>query len=487
MRKTRLRRTTLLIIGMTAFLAGLGLARTRLQLDASWVWLSAILLIVAVWRKHFSVILLTAVFGLTLGWWRGSGYMQRLAGYGPLNKRAVIITGRADTDGIYDGSQLSFDLTNITVHDPEEINLVGKIGVKGFGEAAIYRGDIVQAEGKLYPTRGSKQATIGFAQIKVLQRSTSKLEKVRRDFLAGMYSALPEPLASFGLGLLIGQRSTIPEAVNKQLSTVGLTHVVAVSGYNLTIIMGGVYIFLKKRSKYQTTILSALLVGLFLLFTGFSPSIVRAAIVSLLGLAAAYYGHHFRPMVVLLLAAVLTAGWYPIYLWSDIGWYLSFLAFFGVLIVAPLVIKRIYKKGKQPRGLTNIFIETLCAQLMTLPLIMYIFGQISIVSLPANLLVVPLVPLAMATSFAAALGGMIAPFVAGWFAWPAKILMTYMLDVVSLLARVPHALAQRTINVQQILMIYSLILVMALVLWRKTISKNGIVTGVINRHFKGVK
>jgi len=487
MRKIRFRRTTLFIVGMTAFLAGLGLARTRLSLDVNWVWLSAILLIIAIWRRHFSIVFFVAIFGLTLGWWRGTGYIQKLANYDSLNKRAVIVTGRADTDGIYDGSQLSFDLTNITVHDPEEINLIGKIGVKGFGEAAIYRGDIVQAEGKLYPTRGSRQASISYSQIKVLQRSTSKLEKVRRDFLAGMYSALPEPLASFGLGLLIGQRSTIPDAVNKQLSAVGLTHVVAVSGYNLTIIMNGVYFFLKKRSKYQSTLLSAILIGLFLLFTGFSPSIVRAAIVSLLGLVAAYYGHHFRPLVILLLAAVLTAGWYPIYLWSDIGWYLSFLAFFGVLIVAPLAIKRLYKKGKQPRMLTNVFIETLAAQMMTLPLIMYIFGQISIVSLPANLLVVPLVPLAMAAAFVAALGGMIVPFMAGWFAWPAKILMTYMLDIVNLLARVPHALSQRTINVPQMLMIYAMIVVVAIVLWRKTISKNGIVTGVINRHFKGVK
>lgn len=142
-----------------------------------------------------------------------------------------------------------------------------------------------------------------------------------------MQSALPEPAASFGLGLLIGQRSTIPKSVSLQLAAVGLTHVVAVSGYNLTIIMRAVRKLLRKRSKYQSTVASLLLIGIFLLFTGFSASIVRAAIVSTLSLWAWYYGRTFRPIVLILLAAVITAGVYPIYLWSDIGWYLSFLAF----------------------------------------------------------------------------------------------------------------------------------------------------------------
>ena len=137
--------------------------------------------------------------------------------------------------------------------------------------------------------------------------------------------------------------------------------------------------------------------------------------------------------------------------------------------------------------LTYVLIETMAAQLMTLPLIMYIFGQISIVSLPANILVVPLVPFAMATAFVAALGGMFVPFMAGWFAWPAKLLMTYMLDVANLLSRIPNALSQRSLNIPQMLFIYVVILIVAVVLWRKTLGKNGIVKNVTNGHFKGVK
>ena len=342
----------------------------------------------------------------------------------------------------------------------------------------MYRGDRLQVEGKLYPTRGSRQASISFAQLKVLTRSGSPIESARRNFQTGMFSALPEPLASFGLGLLIGQRNTLPKTVNDQLTAVGLTHIVAVSGYNLTIIMTGLALFLRKRSKYQSTILSLLLIGLFLLFAGLSASIVRAALVSILSLWAAYYGRKFRPLLLILLAAALTAGWYPLYLWADIGWYLSFFAFFGVLVIEPLIINRFYD-GQQPKFLTAVLIETVSAQIMALPLIMYIFGQVSIIALVANVLIVPLVPLAMLMVFAAALAGMLAPTVAGWVAWPARILLTYMLDLISLLARVPHALAQQALPLPRMLGLYVIILAIVLVLWSKTRHKNDTITEII--------
>jgi len=473
--KFRFRRTTLLIVAMVAFLCGLGLARTHIAIAGSWIWLSLMLAVVVLRQKRFASLFFIALLGLSLGWWRGSVYIRQLSAYQPLIKRPVIMTAQADTDAIYSKSQLSFDVRRIHVQEPIRATLVGKMGIKGFGERAVYRGDILQIEGKLYPTRGSRQASISYAQLKVLQRSHSTIENLRRRFQTGMLSALPEPLASFGLGLLIGQRNTLPQTATEQLKSVGLTHIVAVSGYNLTIIMSAVYLVLKKRSKYQSTILSLGLIGLFLLFTGFSPSIVRAAIVSGLSICALYYGHRFRPLLLLLLAATMTAGWYPIYIWADIGWYLSFLAFFGVLIIGPLIIKRIYDK-KQPRLITTVVIATLSAQLMTLPLIMYIFGEVSLIALPANVLIVPLVPLAMAVSFVAALGGMLVPSVAGWLAWPAKILLTYMLDMVNLLARIPHALTQRRLSLTYMVLFYAIIAACTLIIWSKVKKKNGIIT-----------
>jgi competence protein ComEC len=473
----KLKRTTLIMLGLGAFLAGIALARTKLLIDPIVVWLCLAFIFAVYRRSQTATAVCIVLFGLSLGWWRGQSYMVEVAKYQPLYRQNVTVVGVADTDGIYNGSQLSFDLTKLQVTHPYQTELVGKVAVKGFGATAVYRGDIVQVSGNLYPTRGSRQASLSYANMAIIERSGSAVENIRHRFIAGMYNALPEPLASFGLGLLVGQRNTLPQEVSDQLSAVGLTHIVAVSGYNLTIIMLAVAVMLKGRSKYQITLLSAILIIMFLLFTGFSASIVRAAIVSGLALLAAYYGRKFRPLMLILLAAALTAGWYPIYIWSDIGWYLSFLAFFGVLIIAPLVTVRIYKV-KEPKLVALVVIETICAQIMALPLIMYIFGEVSLISLVANVLIVPLVPLAMLLSFVAALGGMFVPSLAGWIAWPAKILLTYMLDLVNIMSRVPHALAPSSLPLPKLIFVYLVVISAVFALWAKTRHKNATITDI---------
>lgn len=471
-----IRRTTIIIIGLIAFLAGLGLARTKLTVHPAWILLSLTFVIVTIRRNRLAAAVCLAIFGLSLGLWRGSLYMQQLGKYQPYYNQKVTLRGTAETDGVYGkGSQLSFDLKNIEVIEPKEDQLVGKVSVRGFGANAIYRSDKVEASGRLYKTRGGRQASISYSQIRVIGRSISTVEKMRLNFQAGMLNALPEPAASFALGLLVGQRSTLPEQVNEQLSTAGLTHIVAVSGYNLTIIILAVSYVLKGRSKYQATAVSVALIILFLLFTGFSASIVRAAIVSGLAITAGYYGRKFRPLLLILLAAALTAGWYPIYIWSDIGWYLSFLAFFGVLIIAPLLTKRIYK-ARQPKLVALVAIESISAQIMALPLIMYIFGEISLISIVANILIVPLVPLAMLLSFVAGFGGSLVPVFSGWVAWPAKILLTYMLDLINILSRVPNALATQSVSLTALIMIYTLVIVFVIIMARRVRSINATIT-----------
>lgn len=403
--------------------------------------------------------------------------MGKLRPYEQVMRKSVVVRVRAENDAVYgNNGQLSFDGAHVRLHEPFEDELTGRLKIQGFGESAVYRGDLVEVSGKPYPTRGSRQATLSYAALKVLGRNHSPIDTVRRRFAAGMASVLPEPHASFALGLLIGQRTTLPKRFTDNLSAVGLTHIIAVSGYNLTIIVRATRRFGKKRSKYQVTLLSLLLIGSFLLVTGFSASIVRAALVSLLSLWAWYYGRAFRPLLLLALAAALTAGWNPLYIWSDIGWYLSFLAFYGVLILVPLVVRRLYGADKQPRSLTLLFYETIGAQVMTAPLILYIFKEVSLVALVSNLLVVPLVPLAMLLALVAGLGGMIMPALGGWLALPASFLLAYMIEVVNALARLPHALLSKALPLLHMLVVYAGVAVASFGLWRKTASKYDTIT-----------
>jgi len=412
---------------------------------------------------------LLATLSMGVGWWRGSIYMEKLAVHQSLHYQKVVLLGQATEDAVYgERYQLEFSLSKLRVISPIAESLVGNLTVRGFGESAVYRGDIVKVEGSLYPTRGNNLGSVSFAKLEVVARDGFWLNRLRRNFAAGMQSALPEPVASFGLGLLIGQRSTLPEGTSEQLRHVGLTHIIAVSGYNLTIIVMACRRLFAKRSKFQATTACLALIGVFLLITGSSPPIVRAAIISLLSIAAWYYGRNIKPFVLLLVAATATVIANPIYLWGNISWYLSFLAFFGVLVLAPLISKRLLGK-KEPSVLVGILLESTCASILVIPYILYIFGQVSLVSLPANLLVVPLIPIAMLLALFAGLGGMLLPAVAGWLAWPANIVMTFMLDVANLFSRIPHAFAQN-IGFPLTYMISSYLMIgfVCLILWSKT-------------------
>jgi competence protein ComEC len=210
---------------------------------------------------------------------------------------------------------------------------------------------------------------------------------------------------------------------------------------NLTILLRSADRVAGKRSKRLKLLLSIGLIALFLLFAGTSASIVRAAIVSMLSIAAGYYGRSFKPMVLILLAAALTAFANPFYVWSDVSWYLSFLAFYGVMVLAPLIQKRWSERWKESL-VAAVALESICAEAMTLPYILHVFGQMSFVGLVANVLVVALVPLAMLLTLIAGLAGMLLAPIMGWLAWPARILLTYMLDVASLLSHVPHVFVQ---------------------------------------------
>lgn len=470
------------MVGLTAFLAGLGLARTGWMIELLWVMPAFLLLIFSKRRKDLVTLIAALLFGLGLGWWRGAVFMNQLEPFRELTGERVVFQASVESDAVYSyQGQLSFDVGRIEFLEPFQAKTPGRITVRGLGENAIYRGDTLRIEGTLLPTRGSRQARMSFASFKVIERSSAPMEKVRRDFVAGMETALPEPSASFGLGLLLGYRTTLPESLNEELKAVGLTHIIAVSGYNLTVIVRSVRRMLRKRSKYQQFIIASLLILLFLSVTDFSASIVRASIVSGLSLGAWYYGRTFKPLLILLLSGVVTAAWNPLYVWSDIGWYLSFLAFFGVLIVAPMMVKLIYRNRREPHELIMIGLETTAAQLLTAPLGLYIFGTTSSVALLSNIVIGPLTPFVMVLSLVAGLSGMTFPILAGWLALPARWLLGYMLDIVNLMARIPHALVEQSITLTQMLLMYGLIIVVTVLLSRKTAKLHAIITDKIPR------
>lgn len=463
----KIRRSTVVMAGLVAFLAGL--AYVKISNNSSIILINICFLFVNlfVWRNNSKGILPALYISLffCLGCFRGLTYIKKLQVGNHLVGQSVTIEVTAREDAVYsDRKQLIFSSNKIEVLSPKIAKLTGNIEVEGFGVPMVYRGDRIKATGRLFSKRGDNQFGISFASLQIVHIDKSSINKVRRRFTAGLQNVLPEPLASFSLGLLIGQRNTLPKQLKEQLTSAGLIHIVAVSGYNLTIIVLGVQRLLQNRSRYQVMIICCGLIVIFLLLTGYSPSIIRAAIVSIIGLVMWYYGRNINPLMILLLSAVLTAGVNPMYLWSSVGWYLSFTAFFGVLIIAPLFSEVYLTKKWRNKMFVQVLVETTAAQLCTLPLILFIFGRLSFVGIVANMLVIPLVPLTMLMSFISGIYGMIAPITGGLIALPAKLLLQYIVSVAGLLSSFSYSNVSFSVSAVQMVILYIFVMVIPLIL-----------------------
>lgn len=481
----KFRRSTLYLLLFIGILCGLGLARFKSGPDSLFCLFLFPLFVAALGSRRAPALLLVVVFGVSCGWWHGSAYTYKLAKFETLYMRKVTITALASEDAIYGKTkQLSFAANNIRLENGQK--LTGKVQLSGFGVNAVFQGDELTATGKIYPGYGAYQGRMSFAVLSVKVHHPSLVSEIRRKFIAGAQSSLPEPLAPFVMGLLVGQRATLPADVKDDLRKVGLTHIIAVSGYNLTIILNASRQLLGKSSKRMSTLLSISLIAVFLLLAGASASIVRAAIVSMLSIMAGYYGRTFMPLNLITLAAAITAWANPVYLWSDLSWYLSFLAFYGVMVLAPMVQARWLYRWRNSL-IMGVALESICAEIMTLPFVLYIFGQMSRISLLANVLVVTLVPLAMLFGVLAGLAGMFMSNIAGWFSWPACLLLNYMLDVAHILAGLPDIFVEGiSLSLPQMLLLYLLICLLTAVLWYKTKPKSGIVTDMDEPKIRGL-
>jgi competence protein ComEC len=426
----------------------------------------ASVLLLAVFRKRTLTMLVAAMaVGLLVGVWRGGAVQQRLAVYHTFYDRQVVLRGQVVDDPVYDDhGRLDFRVGAVLLNGRP---MVGQVRIKALVNG-VRRGDAIRVGGKLSDGFGPYQASLYYPKVESVVPSRNPLESLRRQFFASVYSVLPEPQASLGLGFLVGLRSQLPEDLDEQLQVVGLTHIVVASGYNLTVLVRLSRRVLAKYSKYQALVGSLALIAGFLTVTGASPSMVRASVVTVLSLLAWYYGRKFRPTLILLLGAALTAGYNPLYIWGDLGWWLSFLAFAGVLILAPLITVRLYGK-KSPSMLVQVGIETLAAQALATPLIIFAFGKLSMIALIANMAVVPLIPFAMVGTFVAGVAGLVLPSgLAAWFAVPADVLLGYVVSATRFFAS--PAWAQRNVQIGASVLVgmYVVLLGMLAVLHLKT-------------------
>ena len=425
-----------------AFVVGVWLA--LLLRVPIWIGVAVLpLLIFCFWHLRVYILPVVVSVGLCIGLGYGSAALGERDAYKLYIGQKVELSGIVKEDPSKNSSGLSLQLDSITI---DRVDLPGSVLVSLAGKD-IKRGDIVTIQSLLKPGFGSFPASMSRATIVSIVRPVpGDVGRVVRDWFADKIRVnIAEPQASLGIGFLTGQKSALPDDLSDALKIAGLTHIVVASGYNLTILVRMARRLFVKFSKYLSAISSGVMIMMFMAVTGLSPSMTRAGLVSGLSLLAWYYGYRFHPLILLPFAAAITVAIQPSYVWGDLGWQLSFAAFAGVMLVAPL-LQRYFYGEKEPGILRQILGETIAAHIVTVPIIATGFGVISNVAVIANVLVVPLVPLAMLLTFVSGIWTIIGiPFV--WLiATPTSWLLTYMTSVATFVSELSWAQSELTLE-----------------------------------------
>ena len=263
---------------------------------------------------------------------------------------------------------------------------------------------------------------------------------LKKNFIAIIDKILSEPKSSFLAALLVGARRTLPDNLTSAFNITGTSHIVAISGYNISIISIMMlnflsYLLLPRRLIFWIVIISILM---FTLIAGAGASVVRAAIMGGLLVLAGREGRFYlvTNAIVFAGAAMLFAN--PYLLRYDTGFQLSFLAALGLIYLAPYFNRWFAKLPNFLSFRTNLA-ATLSAQIMTFPIIFWEFGRVSLVATLANVLILPAIPTTMLFGFLSGLSGFISLKIAEILILPAWFLLSYQIFVVKILSILPLA------------------------------------------------
>lgn len=248
----------------------------------------------------------------------------------------------------------------------------------------------------------------------------ARLVALADRFERAIERALPEPESSLASGLLLGGEGRLPAAVKDDFRAAGLAHIVAVSGYNISVIAGyflllGIAAFLPRQKAVLVALLGTIA---FVFVSGAPPSAIRAV-----GMAGAlmlswWLGRRYLSVWAVLFAASFMLLWNPLLLRHDLGFMLSFLATLGIVFLSP-VFGRMIAPMRYGKFFIEALLLTIAAELFILPVIFMNFGEFSLATFPANAILLPLVPLAMLLSFLAGVFGMMVPALGAVAAFPA--------------------------------------------------------------------
>lgn len=273
-----------------------------------------------------------------------------------------------------------------------------------------------------------------YPEIKIISSNSGfwlkhRLFDLKERILFNIARVISEPHSSFLGGLTFGAKQSMPKDLLEDFRKTGIVHIVVLSGYNVAIVAGAVMSVFSFLPFLFGIVFGVLGIICFALMAGASATVVRAAIMAILVLSARATGRVYEITLALLVAGFLMILSNPKLLRFDVSFQLSFLAALSLIYLAPIVephLKFIPKKYK----IREIVVSTIATQIFVLPLLLYKTGLFSMVGLPANLLILPFVPITMLFGFLTAAAGFFSVYLSAPFGWLAYIFLEYDLRVV---------------------------------------------------------
>jgi competence protein ComEC len=364
----------------------------------------------------------------------------------------LVVRGRLVDDPESDPPSTRFTIGSMTVGDRR---MTGRLRVRSYGRSpALALGDRVELGGRarrldradpfdaiLFRGGVVAKLTTDSSRLKVLSHSSNPAVRASNLFRTRMNQAalrvLSRDRAALVMGLVVGDERDIPKQITDDFRAAGLSHITAVSGANLAMVLGALVLVMRalKLSRRATIGCSLGMTALFVVVARAQPSVLRASVMAVLALAAFFFGRKSDPAHALGLAFVALVAFDPMLLWS-IGFQLSFAAAAGIVFLSPLIGNHL---ARLPRWLAEPAGVTLAAQLAVFPLIALHFGRIGLLALPANLIAFPLVAPATVLGLAGGLASLVSMQVGAVFMEVAGVFVSILKVVAHLFGGSPRA------------------------------------------------
>ncbi len=287
---------------------------------------------------------------------------------------------------------------------------------------------------------------ISFGTAKLVSKNNgnfiqTNLFALKNLFLEKSASILPEPQSSLLGGLIVGAKKSLPQNVQDEFKKAGIIHIVVLSGFNISIIAVSVMYLFSFFPRFLGLTFGAISIVLFGIMTGGTATVVRACIMALLVILSQSTGRMYNVSRALFVAGFLMLFQNPKILAYDPSFQLSFLATFGIIFFFP-IMQKYFNFLPEKYGLRNVIGLTISSQIFLLPLLLYMTGNLSIVALPVNILILPIIPLAMLVGFVAVIFAFFGQIIALPFAFLSNLILSYILFIPHLAVSLPYSTFQ---------------------------------------------